>query len=112
MAHAGEYSCLSVLERALVAGGCALSSSKPELYASTLCLLYRMASHPPSSAAMLEYLAPRNTDVLPLLRPVLLAPLPAAEQVLECASALHQRSWLLRLQVRGTGGGSWLLKQQ
>ncbi|GFH19509.1 uncharacterized protein HaLaN_16464, partial [Haematococcus lacustris] len=76
-----------------------LSRAKPKLYSQMLCLLHRLASQPASSVPLLEYLAPKNVDLLPQLRTVLAQALPDSSQPLECSAALHQLSWLLRLQA-------------
>ncbi|KAJ9507657.1 hypothetical protein QJQ45_019155, partial [Haematococcus lacustris] len=94
-----EYSCLTIMQRALVHDGCSLSRAKPKLYSQMLCLLHRLASQPASSVPLLEYLAPKNVDLLPQLRTVLAQALPDSSQPLECSAALHQLSWLLRLQA-------------
>ncbi|KAJ9507990.1 hypothetical protein QJQ45_021324 [Haematococcus lacustris] len=76
-----------------------MSRAKPKLYSQMLCLLHRLASQPASSVPLLEYLAPKNVDLLPQLRTVLAQALPDSSQPLECSAALHQLSWLLRLQA-------------
>jgi len=41
----------------------------------------------------------RNNTLLVQLKAVLAQPLPDPEQTYECAAALHQLSWVMRLQV-------------
>ena len=107
-----------------------LSQSKPKLYSQCLCLLYRLAAVPPSSAPMIEHLSPKNSPGLIAaagggsegggrggrgrgaggLRGVLVSELPPSERTHDLVAALHQRSWALRLQallmLRSEGGDS------
>ncbi|MEW5318153.1 MAG: hypothetical protein WDW38_009398 [Sanguina aurantia] len=94
-----EYSCLTVVERALVTGGVSLSQSKPRLYSQMLSLLYRLACHLTSGGPMLDWLSPNCTDVVRGMRPILLGPLPSHEQPQDLAASLRQRASILQIQA-------------
>ncbi|GAX76338.1 hypothetical protein CEUSTIGMA_g3784.t1 [Chlamydomonas eustigma] len=95
-----EYSLLTVIEKALTYQGGLLCQTKPKLYSQCLCLLYRLAAFLPSSGPMLVHLHPKANSLVPLgLRCVLASGLPSLEKAHNLAAALHQRSWLLRLEA-------------
>lgn len=85
--------------QALVYQGGLLSQTKPKLYSQCMCLLYRLASSEPSAGPMLDHLSPQSTALVPGLSTILVSPVPEQDRVHELSAALHQRSWVLRLQV-------------
>ncbi len=99
-----EYSCLTVISEWLIQGQ--LATTKPQLYAQMLRVVYMLAREPRTAPPMLNWLSPASNGLVTALRRVLLlpAPQPTADTVVDAASSLRQWSYILRLQVMTCSG--------
>lgn len=94
-----EFSCATIILRALAHRDCALSVSKPRLYAQCLQLLLRLGASPVSGPPLLSLLAPPNSDLPLLLQSIVTTPLPPLARPHTCVASLQQRSHIMRLQA-------------